>query len=647
MRFLAGIAFAVAIATLVAGQQPTANQAPASVVGGSSQPGVSAAADASVAPKSPPHEDISTQSSSLRGTPIALPTPDPKAMAQAKRDFDSGLKLKSSGKLDAAFEKFESASQLAPRDVDFLTAREFTRQELVMHAIQRGNQAMLDKQDVVAMAAFREALEYDPTNEFAQQRLRDSISSDRAPKRKLQRVEDSTVVQVQPNDSRHDFHYRGDGRTMLTQVAQAYGVTALFDDSVQQRRVYFDVDDVTFSDAMELATRVTKTFWVPLSATQLFFAADTAENRRTFQRMSLTTFYLTNVETPQDLVELQNALRVLLDIRFIMQNPTEGTITIRAPQPIVEAATELIESINVARPEVLLDMNIFEVSSSLLRQLGNNVNTSWTLYNISPQLLASLAAGANQNLLNQLISSGGINQANSQAIAALLSQLQQTLQNPILSQPLATFGGGITFFGLTLPGFTVNLNLNESDVRILQHVVLRASQNNATTMKIGERYPIVNATFAPIYNNAAISKVLGNQSYIAPFPSFEFQDLGLNLKTTPLIHADRDVTLKLEMQIRSLTGQTVNTQPIISNQEFNGTITLKDGESSVVAGLIGKSDSLSLMGYPFLSRVPGISYGFSEHDKNVANNELLIIITPHVIRAPEDRSFALQLATGH
>ncbi len=568
-------------------------------------------------------------------------------MAQAKRDFDSGLKLKSSGKLDAAFEKFESASQLAPRDVDFLTAREFTRQELVMHAIQRGNQAMLDKQDVVAMAAFREALEYDPTNEFAQQRLRDSISSDRPPKRRLRRVEDSTVVQVQPNDSRHDFHYRGDGRTMLTQVAQAYGVTALFDDSVQQRRVYFDVDDVTFSDAMELATRVTKTFWVPLSATQLFFAADTAENRRTFQRMSLTTFYLTNVETPQDLVELQNALRVLLDIRFIMQNPTEGTITIRAPQPIVEAATELIESINVARPEVLLDMNIFEVSSSLLRQLGNNVNTSWTLYNISPQLLASLAAGANQNLLNQLISSGGINQANSQAIAALLSQLQQTLQNPILSQPLATFGGGITFFGLTLPGFTVNLNLNESDVRILQHVVLRASQNNATTMKIGERYPIVNATFAPIYNNGAISKVLGNQSYIAPFPSFEFQDLGLNLKTTPLIHADRDVTLKLEMQIRSLTGQTVNTQPIISNQEFNGTITLKDGESSVVAGLIGKSDSLSLMGYPFLSRVPGISYGFSEHDKNVANNELLIIITPHVIRPPEDRSFALQLATGH
>ena len=647
MRFLAGIAFAVAIATLVAGQQPTANQAPASVVAGSSQPGVSAATDASVAPKSPPNGGMTTQSPALPGTPIALPTPDPKAMAQAKRDFDSGLKLKSSGKLDAAFEKFESASQLAPRDVDFLTAREFTRQELVMHAIQRGNQAMLDKQDVVAMAAFREALEYDPTNEFAQQRLRDSISSDRPPKRKLRRVEDSTVVQVQPNDSRHDFHYRGDGRTMLTQVAQAYGVTALFDDSVQQRRVYFDVDDVTFSDAMELATRVTKTFWVPLSATQLFFAADTAENRRTFQRMSLTTFYLTNVETPQDLVELQNALRVLLDIRFIMQNPTEGTITIRAPQPIVEAATELIESINVARPEVLLDMNIFEVSSSLLRQLGNNVNTSWTLYNISPQLLASLAAGANQNLLNQLISSGGINQANSQAIAALLSQLQQTLQNPILSQPLATFGGGITFFGLTLPGFTVNLNLNESDVRILQHVVLRASQNNATTMKIGERYPIVNATFAPIYNNGAISKVLGNQSYIAPFPSFEFQDLGLNLKTTPLIHADRDVTLKLEMQIRSLTGQTVNTQPIISNQEFNGTITLKDGESSVVAGLIGKSDSLSLMGYPFLSRVPGISYGFSEHDKNVANNELLIIITPHVIRAPEDRSFALQLATGH
>jgi type II secretory pathway component GspD/PulD (secretin) len=557
------------------------------------------------------------------------------------------VKLKSSGRLDAAFEKFQSASELEPRNVDILTAREFTRQELVMQAIQRGNKAMIENKEVVAMAAFQQALEYDPTNEFARQRLKDSVSTDTASTRTLRMVENSSEIQIQPANERHDFHYRGDGKTLLTQVAQSYGITAIFDESVHQRRVHFEVQDVNFDDAMELATSVTKTFWVPMSGHQIFFAADTAENRRAFERLSLATFYLTELITPQDLVELQNILRVLLDIHVISQDPAESTITIRAPQPILDAAAQLIESLNVSRPEVLLDMKVYQISYSLARQLGNSPTTQWTLYNISPALLASLAAAANPNLINQLIASGGINQGNSQAIAALLAQLQQSTQNPILSQPLATFGGGITFFGVTLPGFTINLSLNESDVRMLDSATLRTTQNSPATLNIGERYPIVNATYAPIYNNAAISKVVGNQSYIAPFPSFNFEDLGLKLKATPLIHSDKDVTLKLELQLRALTGQTNNGQPIITNREFSGTITAEEGEESVVAGLISKQDARTLMGYPFLSQVPGISYGFSDHGKNINDDTLLIVITPHIIRLPETRTFAVQLPTGH
>ena len=576
-----------------------------------------------------------------------LPSSDNrKSAAEARRLFDLGVKLKSSGKLEGAFETFQRASDLAPRNVEFLTAREITRQQLVMEAIQRGNTAMLENNDIVAMAEFRQALEYDPTNDFAQQRLHDSIAADSPRSRNLRIVDDSVEIDLQPSDARHDFHYRGDGRTLLTQVAQAYGMTPIFDDSVVQHRVHFDIEDVNFATAMELATRVTKTFWVPLGARQMLFAADTAENRRTFERMSLRTFYLDNLSSPQELVELQNALRVLLDIRYIVQNPTESTITIRAQRPILEAATQLIATINVARPEVLLDMNVYQVSSSLLRQLGNNVATQWTLYNISPALLASLT-GVSSNLINQLIASGGINQANSQAIAALLAQLQQSMQNPLLSTPVATFGGGLTLMGLTLGGFSVHLNLNESDVRTLQHVTLRATQNTAAVLKIGERYPLVNATFAPIYNTAAISQVIGNQSYVAPFPSFYYEDIGLNLKTTPLIHADKDVTLKLELQIQSFGTQKVNGQPIINNRQYNGTITLRDGEAAVVAGLIGNQDARTLTGWPFLAQVPGLTYGVSEHDKNVTQDELLVVITPHILRLPERTEFAVQLPTGH
>ena len=135
-------------------------------------------------------------------------------------------------------------------------------------------------------------------------------------------------------------------------------------------------------------------------------------------------------------------------------------------------------------------------------------------------------------------------------------------------------------------GVSPTFSLNSSDIRNLEHVTLRASQNDAAIMKIGERYPIINATFAPIYNTSAIASVIGNQSYVAPFPSFNFEDIGLILKATPTIHANADVTLKLDLEFRSLGTTNVNGIPIINNRQYTGVITVKNGESSVVTGLI-------------------------------------------------------------
>ena len=662
MRFLAGMLLALAMTSTLAGQQ-TAAPAPATAppkdtttaasTAQSAQPGNSNPASQPATNTNPPTPAPASQPSAANqiapaqhGTPTAPPD-DPKDVAQAKRQFKAGVKLKSAGQMDAALERFELASELAPHNVEFVTAREFTRQQLVMQFLKQGNQAMLDHNEIVAMADFRRALEYDPTNEYALQRLRDSIPLDEEPvSRNMRVVEQSTPIELQPAAKHQDFHYKGDGKGLLTQVAQAYGISAQFDDSVPQKRVRFDIEDVNFATAMEAATSVTKTFWVPLSAKQMLFAADTVENRRNYTRMSLRTFYLPDLATDQELTEMTNSLRVLLNLRYIAPDKAQSTISVRAEEPVLKVAGQLLESLAGGRPEVLLDMRVYEVSSSFLRQLGTTPPAQFTLFNISPALIAGLGQNA-QNLINQLIASGGINQANSQAIQALLAQLSSQASS-ILSTPFATFGGGATLFGLSGgTGTTVNVNLNQSDIRSLEHVTLRASQNTAAVFKVGERYPIVNATFAPIYNSSAISKVIGNQSYIAPFPSFNFEDLGLNLKATPIIHADRDVTLKLELNIRSLGTQTVNGIPIINNREYSGSITLKNGESSVITGLISSADSRSISGLPFLARVPALTYAASGHTKNATEDDLLVVITPHILRLPETKSFAVQLPSGH
>ena len=574
--------------------------------------------------------------------------PSKSDLAKAKKEFAAGKHLESAGQTDAAFDKFKQASQLSPRNVEYATAREFTRQQLVMAAIDRGNKALLANNEVAAEAEFQQALDFDPTNDFARQRLHDAIwEQSPAPSRKLQVVQKSIEVALSPDATPRDFHFRGDSRSLLTQVARAYGITATIDDSVQTRSIRFDIDHVTFAEAMGAATQITKTFWIALSGSQMYLVSDTPENRKNFERLAIRTFYLPDIMTPQELTEIVNALRVILDIKFVLQDASESTITIRAPLPMVDAASQMIESLVGGRPEVMLDVRVYQISSSLVRQLGMQLPSQFNIFNISPSLVASLGVGA-QDLINQLIASGGINQANSQGIQALLAQLSQATQNPIFSTPFATFGGGLTLTGVSgTPPITANLQVNESDVKSLEHVELLASQNTPALMRIGERYPIVNATFAPIYNSSSISQVLGNSTYVAPFPSFNFEDLGLNLKATPIIHSNADVSLKIDLNIRTLGDQTVNGIPIILNQEYVGSITLKNEESGVVAGLISKSDANSLAGYPFLSRVPGLTYASSLHSKNVNNDELLVVMTPHIVRMAPSEGFAIQLPVGH
>jgi len=598
---------------------------------------------------------------SLETPPATAPSPEakpsgtlvlnpesPKELSEAKHAFDAGVKLKNSGKLEQAFDKFQQAAELNPHSVDYVTAREIAREELAMEAISRGNKALREQKEIVAMAEFRRALEFDPQNEFATQRLRESVWRSNPGAATMRIADNSNEILLQPNSSHHDFHFRGDAHSLFTEVTKAYGINVEFDESVKTTRTHFDIEDVNFATAMEAASSATKTFWITLTPKAILVIADNAQNRSSFERMSIRTYYLPDATTPQELTDITNLLRVVLELRFVVQDPAESSIVVRAPQPVLEAATQLLQNIVQARPEVLLDVRVYQISQSLLRQLGANLPTQFTLFNISPALIAGLGLGA-QNLINQLIASGGINQANSTGIQALLGQLAQSNSgNSLLQlQPFVTFGGGLTFMGLNAspPGVGYTFNLNESSIQNLENAQLRASQNSASSLLIGEKYPIINATYSPIYNTQAIANVIGNGSYIAPVPSVNYEDLGLKLKVTPLIHAD-SVSMKLELQLRSLGASTVNGIPIINNREYTGSITARAGESSVVAGIISESDSRNIMGWPFLSRVPGLTYTASEHDKNVNDADLLVVITPHILRAPGQESIAIRLPIG-
>ena len=552
-------------------------------------------------------------------------------LKQAHSAYSRGLKFEDRRNLDQAFLEFDQASRLVPRDTRFFSAREVAKSQLVFQHTERGDALLANGQRDPAAAEFRSALKLDPDNDYLLGRLTEALRNQTVPSLAglPPLLADSAELHLQPKADRATFHYRGDVRGLFAELASAFGITAQFDDSVQSKTFRFYVDDVDFFTALSLACRVSKTMWTPLDTRQMLIAANTPENHKQFDRMSLATFVVPGASNPQEATELVTSLRNICDFQKISPG-TSGTVEIRAPQATLRACTTLIQQLTGERPQVSLDIEIFQISHSLTRDIGMHIPNTFNMYNIPVAALAALGGQSIQSLVNQLISSGGINAAGSSGLSGLLAQLQGQ-QNSIFSQPLATFGGGITFSGVSLDQLSAVLSLNESWSRAVSRATLRAGQGKEATFHLGERYPILNASYAPVYNSPQISAVLGNQSYVPPFPSVSYEDLGLNLKTTTVIHGNSEVSMKLELQVRSLTGQSANGVPVISNREYQGSIRLQDGEPAVVAGEISVSDQRSMNGIPGLGAIPGINQAMVSNSLTTENDELLIVITPHVV----------------
>src|SRR5580658_26885 len=571
------------------------------------------------------------------GIPVGVDwAPTEKDEKEARNSYAHGLKLEGQDRLEEALAQFDNASRLEPQDLAFLSAQEHTRSQLVYQHTERGEALLADAQRNPAVAEFRAALKLDPDNAYVEERLTEALYDPAASRLggvSAMLADQSSEIELQPKAEHATFHYRGDVRGLFNELASDYGISVQFDDSVPAKTVRFYVDDVDFYTALHLANRVSKTMWTPLDAHEVLIAVDNAENHKQFDRMSLATFSVPGASTPQEITELVTALKNVCEFQKISSGQG-GTLEVRAPQSTLKACTKLMGQLTSARPQVALDVEVYQISHNFTREIGLHVPNTFNVYNIPVAAVAAAIAalgGQNiQSLANQLISSGGINSAGSSALSGLLAQLQSQTSG-IFSQPLATFGNGLSFSGVSLDHLTTVLSLNESWARSLSHVTMRASDGNEATFHLGERYPILNASYAPIYNSSAISAVLGNQSYVPPFPSVSYEDLGLMLKAKPVINGDGAVSMSIELQVRSLTGQSANGVPVIANEEYKGSIRLRDGEPAVVAGEITTNDQLSMAGIPGIAAIPGLNQAVSDNTKTKEEDELLIVITPHVL----------------
>lgn len=561
----------------------------------------------------------------------------------AEREYKRGLQAQMGGRSVEALQRFSSAADLNPYQPEYAGAEELARQQAVYEFIARGNELQGKNQPLLALASFRQALELDPKSEVAQSRMRDVLPSAlpggadpvaEARRRSLRLVAQSDEVEIEPAEGARTLQFRGDSRQFIEQVAALYGITVVFDESFTSRQVRVDVPDVDWSTAIDIAMRLSKTFAVPLSSKQILVANDTRTNRQNLERMSVRTFAIESASTPQELNDFTNVLRSIFDFRFVNPNAARSLIFVRGPKAALDAAAALLSDFPAAKPQVMLELKIYEVNHTMLRQIGVDMPTQFRLFNVETELRNLVATPGVQDLINQLFSTGGLNQIDPTAIAALLAQLQSS-GNSLIGQPIVTFGGGKTRTGVVVPPVGGRLNYNENWFYGLSKVMLRGAHGDTATFRAGSRYPILNASFAPIFNNPQLTQAVQNQSYQPAFPSFSYEDLGLTLKAKPTVSARGEVTMELEIQIKSLTGSAFNSIPIISNREFKSSITIADGQTAVIAGSIVENETNSFRGLPGFGKIPILKHLTGTSSKDVAQNQLLLLITPRVVRQTE------------
>src|SRR5215472_13085647 len=181
----------------------------------------------------------------------------------------------------------------------------------------------------------------------------------------------------------------------------------------------------------------------------------------------------------------------------------------------------------------------------------------------------------------------------------------------------------------SISGASLSFLMSDSNTKVIQNPQVRAMDNEHATLKIGDRIPVATGSITP-----------GTAGGISPLVSTQFQyiDVGVNVDITPHIHSEHDVTLKMALEVSSVTGQTNIggiSQPIIGQRTVQQQARLGDGEVSLIAGILEDTDTKSLGGYPYLSKIPILKYLFAQEDKERQETEVVFAITPHIVRAQD------------
>jgi Flp pilus assembly secretin CpaC len=555
-------------------------------------------------------------------------------------------KLFEKGEFEPAMHDYEAAATLDPATADYALAAQVARSHAVTALIQAAAKARTQGDDAAARASLQHASELDPTNpqlgEHLNELAGDALAGRTAPLYEDAGDQYAGVPRLEPNSSLPSFHVKMDRRQLIQKVYKAYGIDAVMDQSVGGFVARFDLDNVSFSEAIRALDMITGCFAVPLDPHRVVVAKDTRQNREQFQREEVETIYLPGF-TAAEMTEVSNIAKNVFSAPQVSITEGKGTVTLRATPGTLDAFNATMQELIDGRSDAILDVRIIQLAHTSQRNTGAQLPTQFNAFNVFAEEQSIL--NANQALVQQIISSGLASANDPLAILAILIASGQ-VSSALFANGFATFGGGLALSAISPGPTALNLNVNSSDSRELDDVKLRLQDGQDETIRSGTRYPILQSSYSGLSSSAIKGlTAAGNSSSLAglasgisgltsQIPQVSYQDLGLTLKAVPRVMRNGDVALTLDMKITALAGSSNNGIPVLNNRSYSGVVTLKDGEGVVLMSELDRQESIALSGVPGITDIPGLN-SISPNDKQLNTATLLIVLTPQLVRGPK------------
>ena len=550
-----------------------------------------------------------------------------------KKHFKEGMKAEDSEIWDKAVEEFALAVVDEPKNPEYRLHYQRALFNASQMYMKRGTALAEQKDYAGAYLAFRKAYGYDPTNELAKSEMervlrmqqallngddpenppppKDKDSDLKLVKTAYGRIIPQDVVIPQKLEKLRDLPFPGgvNLQYIIKQLAQELDLNVLFDSESfrdPNRKVSIELKNVTAAKALDYIFLQEGLFFQKVGPRTIMIGI---QNRRQFfQQLVLRTFYLANAD-PTDVAKTIQAAIPPQPGRaptIPLVDKSTNSITIRDTSENVRIIGNLINSLDKDRAEVVMDVSIYEVSKTDLYQLGNQIGNTSNLGGIT----------------------GGTFGNNEFGILKTASAAAGTAAT-IAAQP---FG-----IGLAIPTINLIAIQNKQNTKLIASTQIHAFNNEDSSARIGQRVPVRSAQLLGYGNTTGTGTGTGgiNNGFNNAASVYNYEQTGLTLKFKPIVFPNQDVQVAMEIESKDVVpGTTTDGNPTFTERTIKGTARVQNNKTLLLASVAQNSETNGRQGLPLLGLIPIIGRLFTAPKKDNSQTDIVIAVTPRVIRAP-------------